>query len=157
MGNLSFKIDEQTIIDLFTDCGAVARIDWVTDKETGKFYGTAFVEFETEEGAAAAAKLNGTDILGRPVKIEFSNKAPKIVAGTTASNGKRGVRALSEKPEYCDTLFLGGLPYEMDDNDMFEFFKDCGTIAVYFSLPSSSSPCFPTMDYCVVLCRRSGI
>ena len=49
----------------------------------------AFVEFENEEAAAAAVALNGGDIIGRPVKVEFSSKIPKKPMGTLASGGKR--------------------------------------------------------------------
>ena len=28
------------MIDFFADCGAVEKVDWIIDKESGKFYGT---------------------------------------------------------------------------------------------------------------------
>ena len=34
------QIEEQILIDFFADCGKVESIDWMTDKESGKFYGT---------------------------------------------------------------------------------------------------------------------
>jgi hypothetical protein len=36
----------------FAECGKMQTVEWVTDKNTGKFYGSAFLEFEN----AAAAK-----------------------------------------------------------------------------------------------------
>ena len=99
------QIEEQGLIDFFADCGAVEKVDWIIDKESGKFYGTvrdteylcaevisiqAFVEFASPEAAAESVKLNGQEVLGRPIKVEFSR--PKTTkAGTTARNGDRCV------------------------------------------------------------------
>lgn len=127
VGNLSFKIEEQGLIDFFADCGSVTSIDWMTDKETGKFYGTAFVEFESAVSAQEALKLNGQDLLGRPVKVEFS-RPKKESTGTYSKDGNRGTKPLSEKPDYCNTVFCGGLSQDVTDELVMEFFQGCGTI-----------------------------
>lgn len=127
VGNLSFKIEEQTLIDFFADCGPVESIDWMTDKESGKFYGTAFVEFNDPTAAQEALKLNSQELLGRPVKVEIS-RPKKLKSGTYSKDGNRGSKPLSEKPEYCNTVFVGGLPAEVTDDNMFELFNGCGSI-----------------------------
>lgn len=58
--------------DTFGDCGEIEGIHWVTDKTTGNFYGTAFVDFKEHEAAKAAVKRNGAEILGRMIKVESS-------------------------------------------------------------------------------------
>ena len=40
LGNLAWTVDEASTRALFKDCGEIEEIYWVTDKETGKFYGT---------------------------------------------------------------------------------------------------------------------
>ena len=51
-GNLSYDIDDDKIKEFFKDCGEVTFIRWLTDKETGNFYGSGFIEFDSADGAA---------------------------------------------------------------------------------------------------------
>ena len=51
MGNLPFAVDEAGLTDFLP---GVTHIKWITDKATGKFYGSSFVEMDTSESAAAA-------------------------------------------------------------------------------------------------------
>ena len=58
LGNLPFAVDEASLGDFFP--GQVTHIKWITDKETGKFYGSAFCEMDTSESAAAAVAMAGS-------------------------------------------------------------------------------------------------
>ena len=46
----------------------MARLQWITDRETGMFYGTAFIEMANASGAATAVARSGLEILSRPAK-----------------------------------------------------------------------------------------
>ena len=63
---------EETLKTFFRDGGAgeVEDIFWVTDKETQQFYGTTFITFSDSTSAKAATALSGSDVMGRPVRIE---------------------------------------------------------------------------------------
>lgn len=39
LGNLSFNVDDEVLKKHFASCGPIERIDYITDKTTGKFYG----------------------------------------------------------------------------------------------------------------------
>ena len=67
LGNLSFKVDEETLRQHFGACGKVKKVDFITDYTTGRFYGTAFIEFESPEAARKALMFNGQKLLGRPM------------------------------------------------------------------------------------------
>jgi RNA recognition motif-containing protein len=70
VGNLPFSTQEQELIDLFSAHGAVDRVKMITDRETGRPRGFAFVTM-TDDAAAEAAinALNGQDFGGRELRI----------------------------------------------------------------------------------------
>lgn len=39
LGNLSFNVNDEVLKKHFASCGTIERIDYITDKTTGKFYG----------------------------------------------------------------------------------------------------------------------
>lgn len=77
VGNLPDSVDDSTIINLFGPMGTVLKeIRWLHDKNTGRFKGCGFVEFYDENATAEAAKLNGTMVHGKPVRVDFSQPRP---------------------------------------------------------------------------------
>lgn len=70
VGNLNFKTSEDALRKLFESYGAVDRVTILTDRDTGRSRGFAFVEMtNTEEGDKAIAALNGTQLEGRTLNI----------------------------------------------------------------------------------------
>ena len=126
MGNLSWQIDEAGLQDACKDCGKITNCKWLEDRDTGKFKGCGFITFESPEAAAKAVAMNGTEILGRAVKCDFSQGKPARTAG---GGGGGEVRPMQAKPEGCNTLFCGNLSWDVDDDKMKDFFKDCGEVA----------------------------
>lgn len=128
LGNLPFAVDE-TSLGAFLP-GTVTHIKWITDKETGKFYGSAFCEMDTAEHASAAVAMAGSQLLGRAIKINFAPAkegdvwppAKQVVSGGQA--GGSGVKAMSQKPEGCLKLFIGNLSYDIDDDGIIKFFAN---------------------------------
>jgi RNA recognition motif-containing protein len=91
VGNLSFTIDE-TILEDFLP--GLTHVKWITDKESGKFYGSAFIEISTSQLAVDAVKKAGQTLLGRPLKINFAPALPgdkwppekKVITGGAINN-----------------------------------------------------------------------
>lgn len=70
VGNLDFAATEAQVRSLFESYGAVDRVNLVTDRDTGRPRGFAFVEMSDEAAAERAiAALNGTDLGGRSLNI----------------------------------------------------------------------------------------
>ena len=70
VGNLPFRITEQELEELFGQVGAVQSANIVTDRDTGRSRGFAFVEMESSEAAdAAIQQLNGRDLDGRAMTV----------------------------------------------------------------------------------------
>ena len=131
VGNLPFTIDEASLGAFLP--GKVSAIKWITDKETGKFYGSAFIEMDNSKSAAAAVAMAGQQLMGRAVKINFAEARPgdvwpppKQSATTGGQAGGSGVKAMSEKPEGCYKLFIGNLSYDIDDDAITKFFANVG-------------------------------
>ena len=71
VGNLSFKVTDEAMYEFFGQCGDINSLHYVTDKTSGKFYGSAFVDYTTPEAAVQSLALSGSDFLGRPVKVRM--------------------------------------------------------------------------------------
>ncbi len=70
VGNLPYSVDESGLSEKFSAHGAVESTKLITDRNTGRSKGFAFVEMETESEAQAAIEaLNGTDYDGRPMTV----------------------------------------------------------------------------------------
>ncbi len=70
VGNLPFSVSEQEVEDLFRQIGVVESTNLVTDRDTGRSRGFAFVEMDSRESAdAAIAALNGYEIDGRTLTV----------------------------------------------------------------------------------------
>jgi len=131
-GNLSWDIDDDAIKEFFKDAGTINDVYWLEDRDTGKFKGCGFVTFDSVDQATAALELNGTEVMGRPIKLDFSPRNNRGSKGSKGGKGKGGkgkgggTRELSEKPEDCTTVFCGNLSFDIDDDAMKKFASDAG-------------------------------
>lgn len=83
VGNMCRKtMDEdmlcKTLGDVDNDA-AVTHVQWLTDRKTGLFYGSAFVEMDSPRSAAIAVSKNGTVVLGRSIRVRYQKADPKDV------------------------------------------------------------------------------
>lgn len=57
----------------------VTHIQWLLDRRTGKFYGSAFIEVETPEDAGSVLALDGVVVLGRTMIVKYQKADEKDV------------------------------------------------------------------------------
>ena len=89
VGNLDFAATESSIRSLFEQYGTVDRVNVVTDRETGRARGCAFVEMtDAAEADKAIAGLNGTDMNGRALNVNEAR--PKTASGRGGGGGRPG-------------------------------------------------------------------
>jgi RNA recognition motif-containing protein len=70
VGNLPFGTTDQDLEGLFSESGPVASTNIITDRDTGRSRGFAFVEMESREAAEAAIqRLNGYELEGRALVV----------------------------------------------------------------------------------------
>jgi cold-inducible RNA-binding protein len=100
VGNLSFDVTRDELIEVFAEAGRVLDAKVPTDRETGRPRGFAFVEFEDEEGARKCIeKLNGRDLKGRPLRVnEAENRPPRPPGGGGFSRPPGGGGGFSRPP-----------------------------------------------------------
>src|SRR5262250_3530476 len=78
VGNLSFQTTETDLSDMFGQIGEVESVRIITDRDTGRSKGFAFVEM-ADNGAAekAIAQLNGKEVGGRNLTVNEARPMQK--------------------------------------------------------------------------------
>jgi RNA recognition motif-containing protein len=80
VGGLSFSTSPERLRQAFAGHGTVESVTVATDRDTGRSRGFGFVEMATaDEANAAIARLNGTDLDGRQIRVELST--PRATKG----------------------------------------------------------------------------
>ena len=87
VGNMSFDTTRDRLQELFEAYGEITSVNIITDRDTGRPRGFAFVEMATDEAASAAIRaLDGQEVDGRTLKVnEAKPRAPR-------SGGRGGSR-----------------------------------------------------------------
>ena len=93
IGNLPYTITEAELRELFERHGTVASVNVITDRETGRARGFAFVEFEDANAAQAAMQaLDGTQVGGRTLRVNEANERGSGGGGGGGGGGRGGGR-----------------------------------------------------------------
>jgi len=89
VGNLDFAATESSLRAMFEPYGNVERVNLVTDRDTGRSRGFAFVEMtDAAQADQAIAALNGTNLDGRALNINEAR--PKTEGGGGRGGFSRG-------------------------------------------------------------------
>ena len=89
VGNMSFGTDENTLRELFSQHGEVEEVTIITDRDTGRPRGFAFVTMrDATQAQAAIEALNGTRIDGRALSVNEAR--PRPAGGGGGGGGGRG-------------------------------------------------------------------
>ncbi len=71
VGNLSYDTTENTLRTLFAEYGEIESVNLISDRNTGRSRGFAFVEMSTEEAAQQAMNgMNGKQVDDREIKVD---------------------------------------------------------------------------------------
>ncbi|HUA58653.1 MAG TPA: RNA-binding protein [Verrucomicrobiae bacterium] len=99
VGNLDFSATESSLRTLFEQYGKVDRVNVVTDRDTGRSRGFAFVEMpDSAEADRAIASLNGADLGGRALNVNEAR--PKTEGGRGFSRGPQGGGPRRREPRW---------------------------------------------------------
>jgi len=70
VGNLGFDVTNQELQDAFAAVGACDSVALITERDTGRSRGFAFVEMASNaEAQKAIQELNGHEIKGRAIRV----------------------------------------------------------------------------------------
>jgi RNA recognition motif-containing protein len=89
VGNLPFSATEDELRALFEQHGDVASVNVITDRDTGRSRGFAFVEMSDASAAEAAMRaLDGKDMGGRSLRVNEAQE--RRGGGGGGGGGGRG-------------------------------------------------------------------
>ncbi|MGA2111704.1 MAG: RNA-binding protein [Anaerolineales bacterium] len=88
VGNLSYSTSEDDLRGLFAQAGSVKSVTLITDRDTGRSKGFAFVEMETQaEAQKAIGMFNGSQLHDRPLTVNMAR--PREERGRGAPDRRR--------------------------------------------------------------------
>jgi RNA recognition motif-containing protein len=82
VGSLSWNINDQGLREAFEPFGEITEAVVITDRDSGRSRGFGFVTFVDEEAAdKAISALDGTELDGRPVKVNVARERSRDGGG----------------------------------------------------------------------------
>jgi len=80
VSNLGFQVTEEELKSMFSKYGEVTSAKVITDRETGRSRGFAFVEMADKAAEDAMKELDGTQVGGRSISV--TKARPKSDSGS---------------------------------------------------------------------------
>jgi RNA recognition motif-containing protein len=89
VGNLSFDVGQEDLEELFKPYGEVVSANVITDRQTGRPRGFAFVEMaQSEDAKKAIEALDGKELKGRNLTVNVAK--PKNENSRGGNGGRSG-------------------------------------------------------------------
>jgi cold-inducible RNA-binding protein len=89
VGGLPYSADDATVRQIFEAYGSVDSAKVITDRDTGRSKGFAFVEMGNDEGKKAIAELHEAELEGRTLIVNEARPQEKRSFGG-GGGGSRG-------------------------------------------------------------------
>ncbi|MDH3892352.1 MAG: RNA-binding protein [candidate division Zixibacteria bacterium] len=100
IGNMAFDTTEDQLRQAFEGFGEVSSVRMITDRDSGKAKGFAFVEMPgTDEAKAAVAGLKGHELNGRTLTVDEAK--PRAESNNVLTGNREGgnhYRKVYQKP-----------------------------------------------------------
>lgn len=75
VGGLSWGTNDESLLQIFSEFGEVVDAKVITDRDTGRSRGFAFVTFEDDESVEAAKeKMDGAELDGRTIRVDNAHE-----------------------------------------------------------------------------------
>jgi cold-inducible RNA-binding protein len=88
VGNLPYSVTREQLSELFSPFGEVADVHVVTDRQTGRAKGFAFVEMDDAGAAKAISQLNGSALDDRTITVNEAQPRPERTDGSNRDNDR---------------------------------------------------------------------
>ena len=90
VGNLPYSVGENDLKTLFEPFGSIASAKVITDRDTGRSKGFAFVEMGSDQEAQAAiAACSGKEVEGRVLTVNEARPKMETAGAYNAYGGSR--------------------------------------------------------------------
>lgn len=91
IGGLSYGVDDQSLRDAFSNFGDVTEARVITDRDSGRSRGFAFVSFSNDESAAEAMSgMDGKELQGRNIRVSYATERAPRTGGYGGGGGNYG-------------------------------------------------------------------
>lgn len=91
VGNISFKVTEDDLRNLFSQAGEVVSVKLIKDAATGRLRGFGFVEMATkEESQKAISMFNGNAFMDRNIVVNEAKPQERRERGGSRERGGFG-------------------------------------------------------------------
>lgn len=88
VGGLSWNTTDQMLHEAFKPFGEIVEAKVITDRETGRSRGFGFVTYQDPNAAKeAASQMNGKQLDGRALRVDFANDRPQGDRGGSRGGG----------------------------------------------------------------------
>ncbi|KAF7142736.1 hypothetical protein RHSIM_Rhsim05G0180400 [Rhododendron simsii] len=125
VGNLPFSVDSSTLSEVFERAGNVEMVEVIYDKITGRSRGFGFVTMSTaEEAEAAARELNGYELAGRELRVNYGPPPPREESSFRGSRGGGSGGSFGN----TNRLYVGNLSWGVDDMTLENVFSEHGKV-----------------------------
>lgn len=74
VGNLAFTATEADVEAIFSEYGALDEVRLITDRDSGRSRGFAFVTFSAQQDAESALEMNGKEMNGRNMVVNIAKE-----------------------------------------------------------------------------------
>ncbi len=74
VGGLAWATDSDGLKNAFSEFGEVEEAKVITDRDTGRSRGFGFVTFTDGDSAKNALAMNGKDLDGRTIRVDFATE-----------------------------------------------------------------------------------
>lgn len=92
VGNLSYNTTEDGLRDYFVKFGDMEEVKLITDRDTGRSKGFAFITFVNESSAKDSLAANGEELDGRPLRVNMANDKERSGGGGRPGGRPNGGR-----------------------------------------------------------------
>lgn len=74
VSNLAYGLETQDLISAFSTYGEISEAKIIKDRDSGRSKGFGFVTFINPDQAKEALNMNGKELQGRTVRVNFARK-----------------------------------------------------------------------------------
>lgn len=116
VGGLPWSVDDERLREEFAHIGEIVGARVVTDRSSGRSKGFGYVDFPTKDLAQKAVdEMNRFELEGRSLNVDMS---------------------LPREPRKSDTLFLGNLSFEVQEDAIRDLIEPTGLTIVSLRIPT---------------------
>lgn len=128
-GSLSWGVDDDILYAAFQEFEGLVGARVVTDKMSGRSRGFGYVDFADSASATKAYEaMQGKEIEGRAINLDYASTSRSDANPQARANDRAKKHGDTVSPE-SDTLFVGNLPFEIDQDMVSEFFGEVAPVA----------------------------